>query len=92
MCGECCWEHLSEVCGECCWGHLSEVCSECCPCLCREELKALRKQMAEIEKSMTEQLFTNQQRAQEAYVCVPRLPCRRQRCSDCCCACVCRVS
>ena len=80
-------------CGECCWGHLSEVCSECCPCLCREELKALRKQMAEIEKSMTEQLFTNQQRAQEAYVSVPRLPCsRRQRCSDCCCACVCRVS
>ena len=38
------------------------------PGACREELKALRKQMAEIEKSMTEQLFTNQQRAQEAYV------------------------
>ena len=47
-------------------------CGECCPCPCREELKALRKQMAEIEKSMTEQLFTNQQRAQEAYVRVLR--------------------
>ena len=65
---------------------------------CREELKDLRKQMAEIEKSMTEQVFTNQQRAQEAYVSGVAVwgeggGWRAHVDSDCCCyACVYRVS
>ena len=75
-----------------CWDVSLRLCAGV-PSPCREELKALRKQMAEIEKSMTEQLFTNQQRAQEAYVsgCVAAGR-TVAGVSDCCCACVCRVS
>ena len=36
--------------------------------LFREEMKLLRKQMVDVERNLTEQVVTNQQRAQEAFV------------------------
>lgn len=35
---------------------------------CREELKELRKQMADIEKSLMQQVVTNEKRADESLV------------------------
>ena len=36
--------------------------------LCREELKELRRQMGDIEKSLMQQVVTNEKRAEEALV------------------------
>ena len=46
-------------------------------------MKELRKQMADIEKNLTEQVVTNQQRAHEAFVSLQSLLVKLFHCSTC---------
>ena len=50
------------------WAVVGVVCHMTCGCGHREELKELRKQMGDIEKSLMQQVVTNEKRAEEALV------------------------